>query len=571
MKSLQTEHDKCKDLLSDANNNESWKEEVEAKNQRIVQLERQLIYYEALKDDTKHNRMNKDIKTRAYKNRQTLEQITDSKEFSKNHAEKMIESREKDNDEKMSGEAEESWTQEIEAKNQRIAELKQEMALLENFLRENVDTQRLHDLEKKIERKSKRTKELEDAVEELEGFLKDSVKEIRDLHHQMSFDKERIVMLEKWIQKNNLLNVGIDKARIIELEEMVTNLENYVKEHNVDSLKRTLQDRECRINQLENQIVDLGKKLLKFEKNQTVSDTLKKNSLSDDRVTWEIQKKEEKIELMDNTSKEDFGIQQCEQQNKILEIELREKERKIKEMGHDISEKNNMIQEYEQQVVEQQNKILKMEKEITELMQKLDASENVNALKEKIRIRNKRVEELEIKVDSLEILFVERINVAMKELTATLKEKEKIEFQLKEDLADKKRKIKELDMALYQNIAVTNEIEKKFTYEKKLRKEANQKIAEFEDKITLMHTLTTKCITCQPLIDKILKTEEELFHSNQEEIVELEKQQQTKNESLKTHIEKDTPLVLLNHTYSKTSMEAEQTERLKSNEKILFV
>lgn len=123
----------------------------------------------------------------------------DSTEFSKNYAEKVMESREKDNDEKMSGEAEEFWKQKIETKNRRIAELKQEMALLENFLRENVDTQSLRDLEKKIERKSKQTKELEDAVEELKGFLNESMKEIRDLRHQMSFDKECIMMLEKWI------------------------------------------------------------------------------------------------------------------------------------------------------------------------------------------------------------------------------------------------------------------------------------------------------------------------------------------------------------------------------------
>jgi len=208
-----------------------------------------------------------------------------------------------------------------------------------------------------------------------------------------------------------------------------------------------------------------------------VSGTLKKSNLSDDRVIWEIREKKEKTESIDDTSKEDFGIQECEQQNTILKIELHEKKQKIKEMGHDISEKNNMLQEYEQQIVEQQNKILKMEKEITELMQELDASENVNVLKEEIRIKNKRVEELEMEVDSLEILLVERINVAIKELIVILKEKEKIEFQLKEDLVNKKRKIDELDTTLRQNIAVMNETEEKFIYEKKLRKEANEKVS----------------------------------------------------------------------------------------------
>jgi len=53
-------------------------------------------------------------------------------------------------------------------------------------------------------------------------------------------------------------------------------------------------------------------------------------------------------------------------------------------------------------------------------------------------------------------------------------------------------------------------------------------IAEFKDKIAFMYTLTTKCITCQPLLDHIFKVEEELFQSNQEKIIQLEEQQQTK-------------------------------------------
>lgn len=125
----------------------------------------------------------------------------------------------------------------------------------------------MRDLEKIIDRKSKRIAELEDAVEELEGFLKEDVKEMRDLRYQVSLDKEHIMRMEKWIQKNNLTNIGIDKARIIELEEMVTSLEDYVREHDIDGLKRKLQDRECRIGQLENQISEL-KKLPKYEGNK---------------------------------------------------------------------------------------------------------------------------------------------------------------------------------------------------------------------------------------------------------------------------------------------------------------
>lgn len=268
------EHDKYKDLLEDAKHIESWKEETESMNLHIVQLEQQLKRG-GLKDDVNgRDKMSKDIETKACKNCcdsnakdqyiLALErQVTALRNSLKNHA-GTTESLEKDDsDEKMNGEVEESW-KEIEAKNRHIAELKQKLASLENLLRKNVDAQRMRDLEKTLDRKSKRIAELEDAVEELEGFLKEDVKEMRDLRYQVSLDKEHIIKMEKWIQKNNLTNAGIDKARIIELEEMVTSLEDYVREHDIDGLKRKLQDRECRIGQLENQISEL-KKLPKFE------------------------------------------------------------------------------------------------------------------------------------------------------------------------------------------------------------------------------------------------------------------------------------------------------------------
>lgn len=271
------EHDKCKDLLDDAKHIESWKEETETMNQHIVQLEQQLKRCEGLKDDINGDKASKDIETKACKNccpnakdRHILaleQQVKALRNSLKNYA-SATESSEKD-DEKMNGEdeVEKSWKQEIEAKNQHIVELEQKIASLESLLRKNSDTQKMRDLEKTIERKSKRISELEDTVEELEVFLKEDVKEMRDLRYQVSFDKERIMRMEKWIQKNNLTNAGIDKARIIELEEMVTNLEDYVREHDIDGLKRKLQDRECRIGQLENQISEL-KKLSKFEVNK---------------------------------------------------------------------------------------------------------------------------------------------------------------------------------------------------------------------------------------------------------------------------------------------------------------
>lgn len=249
-------------------------------NQHIVHLEQQLKRCEGPKDDVNGDKISKDIETKACKNCYspdakdwyilTLElHVAALRNSLKNRA-SIMKSSEKDNsDEKMNGEVEKSWKQEIEAKNQHIVELEQKIALLESLPRKNVDAQRtcLNDLEKTIERKSKRIAELEETVEELEGFLKEDVKEMRDLRYQVSLDKEQIMRMEKWIQKNNLTNAGIDKVRIIELEEMVTNLEDYVREHDIDGLKRKLQDRECRIGQLENQISEL-KKLSKFEKNK---------------------------------------------------------------------------------------------------------------------------------------------------------------------------------------------------------------------------------------------------------------------------------------------------------------
>lgn len=210
-----------------------------------------------------------------------------------------------------------------------------------------------------------------------------------------------------------------------------------------------------------------------------VGNTSKK---SNDRVTWELKEKQRMKDMTHIISKENKKIQECElqvveQQDKNLEMELREKEQKMKEMEYDISEKDNKIQKYEQQVVEQQNKLLKMEKEMAELEKELYMIEDIDVLKETIRIKNERVQELEMEVNSLETSLGERIDVAIEELIAVLKEKEEIEVRLKEDLADKERKIEELDAALRQSIAITDETERKFKHEKKLRREADQRVS----------------------------------------------------------------------------------------------
>lgn len=199
-------------------------------------------------------------------------------------------------------------------------------------------------------------------------------------------------------------------------------------------------------------------------------------------MTWELEEEQKMKDMTRIISKENKKIQECElqiveQQDKNVKMELREKEEKMKEMEYDISEKDNKIQKYEQQIVEQQNKLLKMEKEMAELEKELYMVEDIDVLKETIRIKNERVQELEMEVNSLETSLGERIDVAIEELIAVLKEKEEIEVRLKEDLADKEHKIEELDAALRQSIAITDETERKFKHEKKLRKETDQRVS----------------------------------------------------------------------------------------------
>lgn len=578
------EHDKYKDLLGDAKDIESWKEETETMNQHIVQLEQQLKCCEGLKDINGHDKIsNKDIETQQKacensslnaKDRRIFaleRQVTALKNSLKNYTSTTKSSGKDNSDEKTNMKVEESWKQEIEAKNRHIIELKQKVVLLENFLRKNVDAQKMRDLEKRINRKSKRIVELENTVGELEDFLKEDVKEMRDLRYQISLDKEHIMKMEKWIQKNNFTNAGIDKARIIELEEMVTNLEDYVKEHDIDGLKRNLQDRECRIVQLENQIFEL-RKLSKCEENKPVRDMPKVNFLSNNEVACELEEKKQKTkEIMHAVLEEVNKIQEYEQEES-LKIKLQEKEQKMKEMEHDISEKDNRIQRYEQQIIEQQNKILKMEKEMVKIEEGFYETEIISALKKEIRLKNERVQELEIEVNSLETSLGERIDVAIEELIATLKEKEEIELQLKKNLVDKENKLEELDAALRQSIAITDEIEAKLKNEKKLRKESDRRIAEIEEKITVMQAASaTKCITCKSLLYEIFKTEGKLDQSTQEKTVQFQELHQIKRDVLKAALsEKDAHLALLEHSGIQTPTQADQAAKLKADKKILL-
>lgn len=114
-----------------------------------------------------------------------------------------------------------------------------------------------------LDNRARQVRELQNVVTELRDFLMEDGKEIRSLRHQKSLHVDRILELEKQLKQYDFMS-----TRIVELEEMVTSLENYVREHDIDGLKRKLQDRECRIEQLRNQAVKL-KEMPKFKENQS--------------------------------------------------------------------------------------------------------------------------------------------------------------------------------------------------------------------------------------------------------------------------------------------------------------
>lgn len=257
--------------------NEGWKKELETKNRRIAELEDQLMICKSAKnsdnectqslklmDEVKEEKESwrKEVRARDDRILQLEDEMESLKRLIKEYK------RSEENGARVRDNDNESWKLEVEAKNRRIVELEQEMESLENFLREHADTEGIRDMEIVIERKARRIEELEDTVAEFEDFLKQNpdVKELHDLRCQVTAGNRRIQELERWIQKNDENRESrIDRERVIELEEMVTQLEEYVREHNVDVLKRKLEDRECRIDQLQNRVGHLEKELLKVE------------------------------------------------------------------------------------------------------------------------------------------------------------------------------------------------------------------------------------------------------------------------------------------------------------------
>lgn len=540
--------------------NEGWKKELETKNRRIAELEDQLMICKSAKnsdnectqslklmDEVKEEKESwrKEVRARDDRILQLEDEMESLKRLIKEYK------RSEENGARVRDNDNESWKLEVEAKNRRIVELEQEMESLENFLREHADTEGIRDMEIVIERKARRIEELEDTVAEFEDFLKQNpdVKELHDLRCQVTAGNRRIQELERWIQKNDENRESrIDRERVIELEEMVTQLEEYVREHNVDVLKRKLEDRECRIDQLQNRVGHLEKELLKVEEAHRGKETQGKGN------------REKEIRTEDSLSAQ------------MVEKNF-EKEQKMKKMEHAISEKDNKIQEYEQQILESKEEITKLRKEVASLKKELSEYDDIGVLKEEIRVRDEKIQQLEDEVDSLERAFSERIDLEqIEELVNVIKEKEDKERQLSKDLTEKRYKIEELGEALRESVVITSESERKLKNEEKLREEALQRIAKLEQRIASMQSASAlKCITCQPLLSKVQKYEKKLKRLTEERIVQLEDLRQMKREALKAAVsEKDAHLALLELSGIKTAAQSEQADQVKADRKRLL-
>ncbi|XP_076659569.1 uncharacterized protein LOC143362933 [Halictus rubicundus] len=562
----------CSKKIKDARNesledHEGWKKELELKNRRIAELETELTARRPPKNDACAQNLKlaeeKDSWRRELEAKDTrITQLEDELESLKSPTTDDNQStrlkRPKEN-EGRTRECNESWKQEIEAKNRRIVELEQEMESLENFLREHADTESLRDLEIMVERKRRRIEELEDTVAEFEDFLKQNpdVKELHELRCQVTAGNRRIQELERWIQKSGEnRELRIDQERIIELEEMVTQLEEYVRKHNVDGLKMKLQDRECKIEQLQNRVGYLEKELCKVEENCRGKEAQKNHRNVQDRWT--------------TMTSDDLP---CGRLIMDGNAELREKEQKMKKMEHAISEKDNKIQAYEQQIVECKDEITKLRKEVASLKKELSEYDDIGVLKEEIRVRDERIQQLEDEVDSLERAFSERIDLEqIEELVNIIKEKEDKERLMSKDLMERRSRIEELSEALRESVVITSESEKKWKNEEKMRKEALQRVAKLEQRITSMQSASAlKCITCQPLLSKLQKYESRLEKLAEERTVQLEDLRQMQREALKAAVsEKDAHLALLELSGINNAAQSKQAEELKADRKRLL-
>ncbi|XP_043487546.1 ELKS/Rab6-interacting/CAST family member 1-like [Polistes fuscatus] len=488
----------------------SWKKDLEDKNRRIMELEEEMCSMKNLLENSKENQQVKFVNT-------------------------------KDNND-------ESWKKEVEAKNRRIVELEQVMASLENFLKEHTDTEGIRELEAIVERKNMRIEELEDTVAEFEDFLKENpdVKELHDLRRQVKVSDRRIQELEDWIRRNDETTTdgGINRARIMELEEMVTHLEDYVKKHNVDVLKQKLQDRECRIEQLQCRVNSLEKELIKFEKNLEFHKTSLEST---------------KSHLKDSAN----------------DPIVFSNDTRVKELERLVSEKNVKIDELEERIVESKDQMAEMQKEMARLERELSEyeAEDIGVLKEEIRVRDERILQLEDEIDSLERAFNEGVDLEqIEELMNVISKKQDKERQFEKDIESKKNRIEELSEALRESVVIATDGEKRLQREEKLKKHALERVAKLEQRIATMQTASAlKCPTCRPLLSKLQTSEKMLQRLTEERCSQLEDLHQMKREALKAAVsEKDAHLALLELSGIKTALQADQADKLKAERKKLL-
>lgn len=489
----------------------TWKKDLEEKNKRIMELEEEMS---------------------------TMKDLLDNK----NQMDKFEYTRDTRNDD-------ESWKKEVEAKNRRIVELEQVMASLENFLKEHTDTEGIRELEAIVERKNMRIDELEDTVAEFEDFLKENpdVKELHDLRQQVNVSERRIRELEDWIRRNDGTNAdgGIDRARIMELEEMVTHLEDYVRKHNVDVLKQKLQDRECRIEQLQGRVNTLEKELIKFERDLEGQKTFTESTKN----------------RMKDSANDPIVI--SNDANKPNELERL------------ISEKNVKIDELEKRIVESKDQMNDMQRDIARLEKELSEyeAEDIGVLKEEIRVRDERILQLEDEIDSLERAFNEGVDLEqIEELMNVISRKQDRERQFEKDIESKKNRIEELSEALRESVVIASDGERRFQREEKLKKNALERVAKLEQRIISLQTASAlKCPTCKPLLSKLQTSEKMLQRLTEERSIQLEDLHQMKQEALKAAVsEKDAHLALLELSGIKTAQQADQADKLKAERKKLI-
>lgn len=346
----------------------------------------------------------------------------------------------------------EVWKRELVMKDTKIRELESEVMSIENFLREHTDTKGILELKNIIQKKTLKIRKLENTIGEFEDFLRENpdIKELHNLKCQVDFGDCRIRELENWIERNG--NVRIEKTRIIELEKMVTELEEYVKSHNVDALKQILQDREERINQLQTKVDELEKEIMRHESPNNIV----------------------------NVHCESLKVIESEENNlKSIQSVLQEKKDKMKQMEHAISEKDNRIQNYEQEIIEWQDKVEKMMNKMKNMEKEINdyEAEDIGVLKEEIKVRDERIQQLEDEIDSLESAFTERIDLEqIEELLNIIKNKEEHEQQINKDIENEKLKNEELKEALKASILINTECERKFKLAEKAKKYAIDKV-----------------------------------------------------------------------------------------------